>query len=72
MRPSAGTAVERSLDMRIAPSFGEWAAQELERLIRARSAARTAEERTQVELQIATVYGAAQRFGRSLADSAEL
>jgi hypothetical protein len=51
--------------------FAEWAAQEVDRLLQTRSSARTPADRAQVELQIAIVCDAAQRFGRSLTETAE-
>jgi len=65
-------AGERLQERQSNTSFGEWASVELDRLIRMRAAAPTPQERAQVELQIAAVYDMAQRFGRSLADTAEL
>ncbi|MFN3649821.1 MAG: hypothetical protein ACK47B_09575 [Armatimonadota bacterium] len=55
-----------------AESFPEWAAAEVGRLIDARAQATTTAEQAELELRIAMVYDAAQRYGRSLADSAEL
>jgi hypothetical protein len=52
--------------------FPEWAASELQRLIQARQVARTVDERTQCELQIAIICDAALRYGRTLAEFGEL
>jgi hypothetical protein len=52
--------------------FPEWASAELNRLLNARQNARTPEERGQYELQLALIYDAAHRYGRSLAEVSEL
>ena len=52
--------------------FPEWALVELDRLLRARSLARTPEERFQAELQAAILQDSADRYGRHLAELAEL
>ena len=53
-------------------TFPEWALDEVDRLLQARSRAATAAERAQVELQIAVICDAANRYGRTLAETAEL
>lgn len=53
-------------------SFPEWALSEVDRLIDARSHARTPAERAQVELQLAVLCDAANRYGRTLTETAEL
>lgn len=55
-----------------AASFPEWASQEIERLVTARIEASDDRERAQYELQLAVIYDAAQRYGSSLAEAAEL
>jgi hypothetical protein len=52
-------------------TFPDWAAQEVNRLLRAREHARTAAERAQYDLQLAVLCDAAHRYGRSLAESSE-
>jgi hypothetical protein len=53
-------------------SFPEWAATELDRLLRARSKATSDEERANCDLQLAVVCDAAERYGRSLVEAAEI
>ena len=53
-------------------TFPEWALGEVDRLLRARARAATPDERAQVELQIAVICDAANRYGRTLAETAEL
>lgn len=51
--------------------FPEWLSAEVDRLIQARQSARTTEEQEQYELQLAIVCDAANRYGRSLAETSE-
>ena len=53
-------------------TFPEWAVREVERLLSARASARSREERYEIDLQLAVLCGAAERFGRSLTEAAEL
>lgn len=57
---------------RLATSFLEWAAQEVDRLLAARAHAGSLEEKAQCELQLAVVCDAARRYGEALQDVAEL
>lgn len=64
-------AVENE-EAHVAPCFPEWVLGELDRLFQVRSQAQTLEERSQAELQAAILQDAADRYGRHLAESAEL
>jgi hypothetical protein len=72
MQRVAGQAVSRTPRADLPLCFPEWAAVEVDRLLAARQIARSRDERAQVELQIAALCDAAQRYGRSLLDAAEL
>lgn len=52
--------------------FPEWVAAEINRILQARQSARTPEEQEQYELQLAIICDAAHRYGRSLAETAEI
>jgi len=53
-------------------SFPEWLGQEMDRLLRARAAASSLEERAQVDLQLAVLCDVAQRYGRRMLEASEL
>lgn len=53
-------------------SFPEWAAGEVERLLKARAVTGSPAERAQLDLQLAVICDAAQRYGNSLAETSEL
>jgi hypothetical protein len=72
MKRVSRPGVSRPPDGLLFPSFPEWAASEVDRLLRERAQARNREDRAQVELQLAVVCDAAQRYGNSLAEVAEL
>lgn len=72
MQRVVNQASEGTRRKELPPSFSDWTVREVDRLLAARATARTAEERATVELKIAILCDAAQRFGRSLAESAEL
>jgi hypothetical protein len=62
----------RAPDGRPATSFPEWVVREVERLLEARAGARSSEERADFDLKLAVIYGAAERYGRSLVEVSEL
>ena len=62
----------RSDGNRLATSFPEWAAREVDRLLAARAHAGSMEEKAQCDLQLAVICDAARRYGEALEDAAEL
>ena len=67
-----GNAPVRDSTPAAGATFPEWALNEVDRLLQERSRAATSAERAQVELQIAVICDAANRYGRTLAETAEL
>ena len=65
-------AVAITLDTAPGLMEGVTATRGVDRLLQARKRARTPDERAQVELQIAVICDAANRYGRTLAETAEL
>jgi hypothetical protein len=72
MHGVAERAAREDISGSLRSSFPEWAAREVERLLKARTTSGSAAERAQLELQLAVICDAAQRYGNSLAESSEL
>ncbi len=72
MEQRTGLESTAAAEEQAAPCFPEWAAQQVDRLVRKRCGACTAEERALLDLQLAALCDVGDRYGRRLAEAAEL